>query len=596
MKKKSDFDTRFTKYSVNSKDISRRFKKAEGATVKHARRFVFRRLDNFREVRRHIATWVLAVGIVIGAAGLQFFWYQEGYRATVPARGGTYAEAVQGPLNTLNPLFASTSAEESASELIFSRLLRYDRDGQLNYDLVEKMTISDDQKTYTLTIRPDARWHDGLYVRARDVVFTVNLVKNAATRSTITGWNSIKVKEIDSRTVAFELPAVYAPFPHALEQLAILPEHLLRDIEPSAMRENNFSNKPIGSGPFAVRAVQDVDQANGRKIVHLVRNSDYYRGETNLDRFQLHVYRDSDAIRRALEIGEVNAATDLSVIDSQSVNTRRYNVQHRAVNSGVYAILNTASPALGDVNVRRALQIGTDTGAIRKQLSDTAIPLSLPLIQSQVSGELPSAPAFNSKKAAELLDAAGWKMNGQNREKDGQPLRLSVVTIKNNDFEKVLSELVLQWQSLGITVTSRVVDQNDPLQNVAQDILQPRQYDVLLYRLTIGGDPDVFAYWHSSQASSGINFANYRNSISDDALVSARARLEPDLRHAKYVTFTRQWLSDVPAIGLYQATSQYVHTRGVKTVNPSVKMINPTDRYADITTWSVGDHRVYTTP
>ena len=83
-------------------------KKVEGATVKHARRFVFKRWSNFREVRRRIALWTLSIGLIIGATGLQFMWYQDSYRTTANALGGTYAEAVQGPLNSLNPLFAST--------------------------------------------------------------------------------------------------------------------------------------------------------------------------------------------------------------------------------------------------------------------------------------------------------------------------------------------------------------------------------------------------------------------------------------------------------------------------------------------------------
>lgn len=594
-KKQSNKDgKKFRKLSVNSKDISRRYKKAEGATLKHARRFVFRRIDNFKEVRRHISLWLLVVGLVIGASALQFYWYQQGYRTSVSDSGGTYAEAVQGPLSTLNPLFASSAAEESAGELIFSKLLRHDNDGQINFDLAESMNISKDQKTYTFSIRPDARWHDGLYVRAKDVVFTVNLVKNQSIQSTVVGWEAIEVKEVDSRTVSFELPSVYAPFPHAIERLPILPEHVLRDVEPSALRENIFSTQPIGSGPFAVRAVQNFDD-NSRKIVHLTKNEDYYRGPAKLDRFQLHVYNNVDSIRRAFLTGEVNAATSLSIVGSNEIDSDRYVVERRAVNTGVYAIFNTTSPVLKDVKVRRALQSGTDMQKVRDALSDDVMPLHLPYIGYQVDGS-PSAPKLNIKRANQLLDEAGWKYSGDTRMKGGEQLRLTVVTTKNNDFEKVLDELVSQWRDLGVAVTTRIVDPSDPLQKVAQDILQPRQFDVLLYPLAIGGDPDVYAYWHSSQASSGSNFANYSNSISDDALFSARTRLESDLRNAKYVTFARQWLSDAPAMGIYQSTTQYIHTKGVESTAQDIKLVSASNRYNDVIYWSVGNRLVYKTP
>jgi peptide/nickel transport system substrate-binding protein len=307
---------RIPKMSFSSKELSRRMKRVEGATIKHARRFVFKRLDNFREVRRRIALWVLAIGVIIGATGLQYMWYQDDYRTTAHATSGTYAEAVLGPVNTLNPIFAQSSAEETAGELLFSRLVTYDKSGKINYDLADNMTVSPDGKTYTLTIRPDARWDDGLYVRARDVVFTVNTLKNPASRSTITGWDNVIVKEIDSRTVAFELPAVYAAFPHALRFLPILPEHILRDVEPAALREDSFSSKPVGSGAFTLRLLQEVDAANGRKIVHLAKSESYFKGTPKLDRVQLHVYKDIDSVKRALATSEVNAATDLTITQS----------------------------------------------------------------------------------------------------------------------------------------------------------------------------------------------------------------------------------------------------------------------------------------
>lgn len=586
---------RLPKMSFNSKELAKRMKKVEGATVKHARRFVFKRWDNFREARRRIALWVLAIGIIIGATGLQFWWYQDSYRTTAAAANGTYAEAVLGPVNTLNPIFAKSSAEESVSELLFSRLLTYDATGNLNYDLADSMSISEDQKTYTLTIRPDAQWSDGTYVRARDVVFTVGLLQNPDTRSTITGWDGVKVKAIDDLTVAFQLPAVYAPFPHALRFLPILPEFKLRDIEPAQLRENAFSNDPIGSGPFKLTLLQDIN-SNGRKIVHLARNDYYYKGDAKLSRIQLHVYADVDSIKRALATSEVNAASDLSISAAGDVNSR-YTVESEPINSGVYALFNTQSPVLQDKSVRKALQVGTDTAAVRAAVSGSLPQLDFPIMNDLLSGDIPSAPAFDQKKAGELLDSAGWKLVGSVRKKDGQALTLNIVTTKNPDFEKALDALSVQWRKLGVTITTKIVDSSDNTQNVARDILQPRQYDVLLYQLTVGGDPDVYAYWHSSQTSSTLlNLSNYNSAIADEALVSARSRVEPNLRNAKYLTFVRQWLEDAPAIGLYQATAQYVHTAGVHTTQLETVENAAADRYHGVLYWTVGDTTVFKTP
>ena len=202
---------RIPKMSFSSKDLAKRMKKVEGGAVKHAHHFVFKRWDNFRQARQRVALWVLSIGLIIGATGLQFWWYQQEYRTTAYAQGGTYAEAVLGPVDTLNPIFAKTSAEEAVGELLFARLLTYDATGHLNYDLAEDMSVSEDGKVYTVTMRPDAKWQDGTYIRARDVVFTVNLLKDPATHTTLTGWDDVVATEVDDITVAFSLPVVLKP-------------------------------------------------------------------------------------------------------------------------------------------------------------------------------------------------------------------------------------------------------------------------------------------------------------------------------------------------------------------------------------------------
>jgi peptide/nickel transport system substrate-binding protein len=587
---------RLQKVSFNRKALAKRMRRAESVTVKHARKFIFHRLDNMREVRRHIIMWILAVGILIGASGLQLMWYHNNYQALAVGDDGTYAEAVLGPLNTLNPLFASDSAEQSASRLLFSQLLAYDTSGHLNNDLATNMNIDTTGKIYTVTIRSNARFSDGITVTAKDVAFTVGLLQNPAIHSNITGWNDIKVAVVNDTTLTFTLPAIYAPFPHALT-FPILPQHVLSSVAPNALRENAFSTNPIGSGPFKLLFIQEIDVTTGHRIIHMERNANYYKGASKLGRIQLHVYDTRDAILKALNAGEVNAAADLSGTDISQVNRSHYNVQTSPVQSGVYAILNTTRTILKDKAVRQALQVGTDTNAIRKQLPAGTPSLDLPFTNGQLSGNVPKAPAYNKVSAEKLLDDDGWKLDNGVRKKDGIVLTLSVVTTKDNDYEHVLQVLAGQWRALGITIDTLVIDPTDVTQGLVQRVLQPRNFDVLLYQLNIGADPDVYAYWHSSQTGlQGLNFSNYSNVISDDALSTARSRLEPALRNTKYLTFAEQWLADIPAIGLYQSTAQYVYSNTVGTYNPSNRLVTPLDRYADVLYWSVGSKTVFKTP
>jgi peptide/nickel transport system substrate-binding protein len=586
--------SRLPKLSLSSKDLTKRMRRVETVTVRHAHKFIIRRWSSVREVRMRIITWVITISVLIAATGIQLIWFQRSYMTSAQTGGGAYAEAVLGPVGTLDPIFASSSAEQSASDLMFSHILSYDTSGHLKNDLATSITISPNDLVYTIKIRPDAKWDDGVALTAKDIAFTVGLLQNPDVHSTISGWTGIQVAALDATTVQFTLPAPYAAFEYALT-FPILPQHILGSIAPVDVQANNYGNDPIGSGPFAFSFTQVVDANSGKEIIHMTRNDTYYGGTAKLEQFQLNVYATRDDITHALATSEVNAAADLSITDLSSVNLKRYAAISNPIDSGVYAILNTTSPTLSDKTIRQALQIGTDTATIRSDLPVPQPALYLPFTTGQLTGDVPAAPVFDLPQANQLLQADGWLLQNGVRTKDGKTLSLSIVTIKNTVFERVLEVLSGQWRAMGIQINTQVVDPTDVTQDVYQNILKPRNYDVLLYQLDIGADPDVYAYWDSSQVTAS-NYSNYSNAISDDALSSARSRLEPDLRNAKYLTFAREWLQDVPAIGLYQPTAQYVYAKGIQAYDPSNTLVTPTDRFDDVLNWTVQTHTVYKTP
>jgi peptide/nickel transport system substrate-binding protein len=449
-----------------------------------------------------------------------------------------------------------------------------------------------------VTLRSNALWHDGTLLTAKDVAFTINLIKNPETRSPLrVNWQDVKVKALDDATVQFQLPAVYAAFPNALT-FPVLPEHILGKVAPGAIRENVFSRSPVGSGPFSFSLLQTVDTKHPHKVVHMTAFDKYYSGKPMLSRMEVHAYDSQDSIMQALRTGEVSAAADLTGTDASQIDTHNYNIISQPTNSGVYALFNTDSLLLKDKTIRQALELATDTQAIRASLPMKVAPLDLPFINGQVMGaDVPHPLPMNVKTAGTLLDNAGWKISNGVRQKDGQKLALTVATTKNSQYEKALEILAGQWRKLGITINTNVVDTSDPATNFVQDVLQTRNYDVLLYELFIGADPDVYAYWHSSQIGmSGYNFSDYVSANADAALASARSRLEPDLRNAKYKAFAKQWVDDVPAVGLYQPAVEYVTNKHVRSVDPSAKLISSYDRYANILDWSVNQKSVYKTP
>lgn len=589
----------FRSIKLDRKQVARRVRKAETATQRHAHRFIIRRIDNVRLVSREITTWLVLIGFLIAGIGAQLAFGQRGYSADARKAGGLYAEGVRGPINTLNPLYVTTSAESSAARLLFSSLYNYDATGALHQDLATGMTIDDAHTVYTVTIRDGVKWHDGKPLTAQDVVYTINLIKSPAVRSPLRiNWLDVSVRALDDKTVQFNLPAPYAAFSHALT-FPVVPQHILQNVAPAAVRESAFSQSPIGSGPFTFKRLQEADTLSRARVVHMVANTAYYAGAPKLARFELHAYENDNALLRAIDIGEVSGAADVpSSSVAQIKKNSQYHITPASLDSGVYLILNTANPMLSDVKVRQALQAATDTAAIRKAVGGNLNALDGPLLNSQLTGDdVPHAAAADLTRAASLLDQAGWKISGSYREKDGQKLELTITTTQDKEFNLVLKQVEAQWRKLGVLVHSSTVDTTKAASSFVQNTLQGRNFDVLLYELVIGADPDVYAYWHSSQiGAAGYNFANYSNRIVDASLASARTRLEPDLRNAKYKQFVKQWLEDAPAIGLYQPTLEYVTNTGVDAVAAGSHLATSADRYANVQYWTVDSATVYKTP
>ena len=585
------------KLRLGYKRLALRVKHAEGATQRHASRFILRRIENVRLVMTEIMIWLAAIALLIAGLGIQYSWNSQGSKKDGAKSGGVYVEGVIGNISTLNPLLAASEPEQAASRLLFSSLYNYDVTGALHTDLAESMTVKDD-KVYTIKLR-NAVWHDGKKLTAEDVVYTINLIKNPQVRSPLrVNWLDISARAIDDSTVEFMLPAVYAGFSHALT-FPVIPKHILQSVSPSSMREADFSSNPVGSGPFAVKRVQTSESTSSTDVVRMEPNTKYYGAVSTLSRLELRAYGNESLLVKAVNSGEVSAASGLSLSAADNIKSKQYSTKHWLLNKGVYLLMNNRSQTLQDARVRQALRYATDTSSIRATVGDNVARLDTPILQSQIAQKLPAAPDYNLDKAKALLKEAGWTYNqGQWKGKDGRPLAVAVTTSSGRDeYKKIVDALKQQWSKLGVDVQLREIDTSSTTTSFVQSVLQPRDYDALLYELELGADPDVFAYWHSSQASaSGYNFANYSNRTVDNDLVGGRSRTNSALRAAKYIQFVNQWLNDAPAIGLYQSVGSYVLNNGASIVEPRGSLNTMNDRYADVTTWSTGKASVYKTP
>ncbi len=564
----------------------------QSSSSQHVTKYVTRRAKNIAGARRFVAGWL---GLVLLLSVLTLVGIVRVFSASqVPASasGGTYTEGMIGNFTNLNPLFGSGTLDDSASRLIFNGLLRYDTNGTLVPDLAEDVKIEEDRKTYTVSIKPGVLWHDGQPFTAKDVAFTMNAIQNSETRSPLfSSWQGIKVTAVNQQEVKFELPAAFAPFTNALT-VPILPEHLLTDIPFDRIRSSAFNNQPVGTGPFVFSALRN-EQGKEQQL-ELSANKKYFRGAPKLERFFIHTYPNDSDMAQALKNREITAAVDLN---AESVKNFSKDTSIRPVdiplNSGVFAFFKTSSPTLENNSVRSALAYAINREAVLNLFDTRYAPLKNPLLPSQLGYDASFSQSTNVTEAGRLLDAAGWVMQpGGVRAKDGVPLELNLTTVNSSQYTALAGELQKQWGKIGVRIKSQLLTP----EQLQQTALTAHSYDILLYGISLGHDPDVYAYWHSSQArTNGLNFSEWKSARADSSLEVARTRLESVLRTARYKTFQDEWLKGAPAVALYQPRVNYAYHQNANGFIP-VAANNASDRLTNVEDWTVVTKRVDQTP
>lgn len=533
-----------------------------------------------KPVRRVVLLWMSSVVLVGTLSFMQLRALKSYYLAYAGQPGGTYTEGIVGSITTINPILADSGANADASRLVFSGLTRFNHAGKIEPDLATSWTISPDGRVYTFILRPNVTWQDGQPFNSEDVAFTIGLIKKPDTRSPMaSAWQGVEVNTPNATTVVITLPVRYDAFINSTI-VGMLPKHILQDTPAASLRISDFNQAPIGTGPFSVT---NFDTENGS--VSLDANTAYYAGKPKLESIVLRVYDTQSALQQAFRkhqvMGMARAANSSGSVYGKGTVAHSLDIPEQ-----VAMFMRTKSPILSDGKVRTAISAAID----RKQLvdsilRDTATPLVVPVLSSQLAAAKSyTVPSKDTEQAKKLLEEAGWQQtNGATRTKNNQELRLTLVTAKNDDYQKVAERLARQLAVIGVKLDVQSYD----AATLQRSYIAPRNYDVLLYGLNAGIDLDLYPYWHSSQVKSpGLNVSQYSSSVADKALESARATTDARVRQVRISSFLETWSKDDPAVMLY--TPNYLHVtqddvRGMV----DGQLVTPADRFYNVHNWTV---------
>jgi peptide/nickel transport system substrate-binding protein len=552
---------------------------------------LFRRLTRLANIRKFLIGWLGLIAIIVFGLSVQIKNVGNYYLKDSAVEGGTYKEGIIGSFTNANPIYATSQVDVSVSKLVFSSLFTYDSKNEIVGDLVQDYTISNNDKTYTITLKPNVKWHDGSRLTSKDVLFTYQVIQNADAKSPLfSSWQGVKVTAVDELTVVFELPTAFSPFIYSMTN-GIIPEHKLKDKPIASLRSENFNTiDAIGSGPFKMGTIDVLGNRpeEREESIALNRFDDYYRGPAKLDKIIIRSFRDEQSLAKAFLGKELNAASTLSNILTEGNSDNTIKVQNIPLTSIVMLFLNNSSETLSDKKIRQALSNATDVEAIKTGLGYELKPANSPLLIGQLGYDPERVQrSFNIDEANKLLDEAGWLKNDSGkRVKDGKVLAIRLVAQSLSEYSFVAQKVQEQWSNLGLSVDVTLQSEED----MQSGTIPQHDYDVLLYGIAIGKDPDVFAYWHSSQADvrsqSRLNLSEFKNTVADESLEAGRTRVDPTVRSIKYRPFLDAWRDEAPAISLYQPRYRFV-VRGTFEGFKSSEFNSAIDRYATVRDWMI---------
>ncbi len=572
--------------------------------------------------------------LMLASVGFLCFGFCREHIKSSPVFGGQYTEGVIGYPQHINPLYSSVNDVDSdLSRLVYSSLFKTNEKGELEKDLVEDYSVSEDGKVYTFKIKDGVLWHRGGSLTVDDIFFTFQAIKDPAYNSPLkTSFVGVEAKIEDERTISFSLSERYAPFLNLLT-FGILPSSVWGRISPQSAPLADFNLKPIGSGPY--RAGSWIKDKSGKfKQYKLEANNDYYGKKPYIKEVIFKFFANATEAVNALNNGSVDGLSYLPKEEKQNLIAKSsLNINEVFMPREKVLFFNSSKNViLSDKNVRQALSYATPRQRIISEVLDSqAVPAYGPISERSFAydGGLEKYD-FDMSKAEKILSDAGWKKetvseedfvllkdkemasssslsddeknflslgvgswfykeeprnknDKKNTEKKKIYLRLSL-TVLDDEESANTGRLILQsWEKFGAKVDLDLVSASQ----VQAFSIKPRSYEVLLFSQFLGSDPDPYFFWHSSQAGEGgLNLSNFKDDDVDKLLEEARISLDQNERVEKYKKFQQLINQDAAAIFLFSPF--YLYPQGKRLKDFGVEFLaNPSDRFSDISDWYV---------
>ena len=444
-----------------------------------------------------------------------------------PATGGTIVAAISAEPDQLDPHLTTASPSFTINENVYDTLVQTTTELDFEPALATEWETSEDQLTWTFTLREGVTWHDGAEFTADDVVYSLERVMDEETGAA----NAFRLATVESVTAPDATTVEIALTDPSPNLLANLSNKGLAIIRQESVEDGTIESNPIGTGPFMFE-----EYTQGSSI-RLSANPDYWGEGPFVEGVEFRFISEPTTAMTAVQTGEVDWTDNIPPQNIESV------LSDDTLESGSvpstdywYIAYNMEREPFDDPLVREALSYGFDRGSVTEAARFGAATVNQTAIPEQSVWYHEYAPyEHDPEQAQQLLDEAGVT-------------DLSFSILVSDEFpESVQAAQVLeaQWGEIGVQLEIESVEFATWLDRNAAS-----EFDAKLLAWLGNIDPDDFYYsQHHSEGSN--NTQNYANPQLDELLDAARIEPNMDERKALYDQVAEIVVDDNSYVYLY---------------------------------------------
>jgi peptide/nickel transport system substrate-binding protein len=419
--------------------------------------------------------------------------------------GGTLTVAVGSDAGCVDPQqVASNDTIYSLRQVVDSLTDQDPATGKIVPWLAQSWDVSPDATTFTFHLKPGATFSDGSPVDAAAVKAGFDAVPHLGALASLAsgylaGYTGTTVVDDLTAMVAFAQPN--AQFLQATSTFSL---GIVSPATAALSPQQRCSQGVVGSGPFVLSHYVQNQSITLTKRAGYAWGSSLWKkqGEAYLDKVVFKVVPEAGVRTGSLSSGQVDAIGSVGLADESALKASGVQLESRANPGAVFNLgLNNSRPLVQDAAVRQAIRLAVDRREIVKTVFPTGTQPATSILAHTTPGytDLGADLTTDAKKAEQLLTQAGWTPGrGGIRQKNGTPLRLTVVWFANAATNQPALELVQQQlRAVGIDVALKQL----PISSLAS-ALQGGDFDAAWGNVT-RADPDIL---RSQYSTKGANF------------------------------------------------------------------------------------------